>query len=168
MALAVALSVGLASAPRAQAVVGIVTLNVGAVVVGAVLAVGGYEVRKIAPSDPAVGLAGFFLEVFGIVLLGKDASSSTVQFKAISAEQASNLNISDSEMVAFNNQLDEINMVTQTIASKTANMSKQNQDANALSAFAHSEWIKESASLDPQAVAALGKVSESFRKELSN
>jgi hypothetical protein len=155
---------------RADAVIGLATLNPVMAVLGlATTAAGeglfwcGFTCDPVSDSESDVLIgAGILGDIAGIVVLDGNAGQD-VAFSAIASQSvATGLGLSKAELLAYNRELDAINLIRENVASQLPRDSKGSvQDAAAL-------WEKYRADLSPAAFSAAQKISQAAAKSLND
>ncbi|MGK5088624.1 hypothetical protein WDW86_13785 [Bdellovibrionota bacterium FG-2] len=152
---------------RAHAVVGLATANVPAMIVGgALLAVGGGLVLDAAiprkPINPVgevlrafVGavelLAGGTLGIAGLVVLDQEGSKE-IAFSELSIEQATALSVTDESREVYNQELEELNAIKDSVASDLSGDQHPTIEKSA------ELWNSYKANLSPATLEVMGKV----------
>lgn len=146
---------GLALIAAPVAVMGAAFLGVGA----AELAIGVRMDQEMTHASPAsiIGLSGLGL---GLLLLDQSGQPA-MKYVALDAEQASKLGLSDSEMSAYNDSLDEINAVAETVSSDMVQAGKVSLG------FARDCWSAYRDTLGADAFGGVQKVSTAFARQVA-
>ncbi len=171
LVLAISLTLSVLAPRRSEALVGAVIAAPVVVTVGAVTActgggvIGASFVVDLLTRDS--GRVMPFLTVFlvgaailGLGLVVLDDQSHSVQFAPLDQGQIEKLGITTEQALAYNSELDEINVIKQTIETEVA------KSANPSVEQAHARWVELGAGISPNAFAALEKVSAEFVKNL--
>jgi hypothetical protein len=152
---------------RAEAVVGLLTLNPVAAVFGlALTGAGGVLTEdgllRTATLDFAgvpeeyTGLASIFV---GMVMLNaKD--SQDIAFSKLSPAQAQAIGLSSAELSAYNNELDTINLIRENVETQVSSTSPQDIQKAA------SMWQQYQTDLSPEAYSAAQKVAQAAAKSM--
>lgn len=153
---------------QSQAVIGAFTGG-GVLVVGAVLT--GLGVVGVVPAfaglfdcydkyDPhcstneVIAAVPLVLGAWGLILLD-ESSQPSIQYHALTDDQAATLGLTSSQLLAYNDERLQIQAVSDQITAETAAQSKVDANAAHLSAFAHSRWTEYSQMLSPDAFSAV-------------
>jgi hypothetical protein len=135
----------------------------GAILGAAVLAVNGtahlalYNCQSCKSWSNYKHIMDFFPLGYGIgfnILDGENGQE--IQFAKIeSAETAKSIGLTDSELSAYNQELDTINLINQEVASQLQGDSQQDIEK------ARAAWLSHQADLSPEAFSAMTKVAQS-------
>jgi hypothetical protein len=152
---------------RAEAVVGLLTLNPIGALLGLGIGVAGSAVgtegiarygtfHPDGAAEIAVGMAAAFV---GFVMLD-GSNSQDIAFSKLTPAQAQPLGITSNELSAYNNELDTINLIRENVETQVPSTSPQDVQKAA------SLWQQYSSDLSPDAYSAAQKVAQAASKSL--
>jgi hypothetical protein len=149
------IAASLLQSPSSQALSGLIMVNPGVALVGALVFGAGIVTNKVTDGGE------FPILLVGIVLL--DSKTGEISAQPISAEQASKLGVSQDDALTYNSEVDQVNSITQRISSETQAL--QTKDNNSeLKAFAESSWSQDQKFLSPGTLRVLTKIRDAAGK----
>jgi hypothetical protein len=125
---------------RSHALSGAVSGDAAMIALGALSYLGGYYIASASYYNGGPGwLLGFYLEVFGFILLD-DNGDVNPRFMELTTENSAQLGITSQDAQAYNSELTQVNVIYQNVAQETQSFSEAHKDRAAQAAFATERW----------------------------
>ncbi|MGE3610745.1 MAG: hypothetical protein AB7I27_14225 [Bacteriovoracaceae bacterium] len=110
--------------------------------------------------DPGEGLG---MSLFGIILLDGEKSERIISFKEIGQELALKANISNEETEAFNEEIEEINLITQSVQNKFLSSELTPQNVESFQRELDQAYEQ---TLSPESIQAIVKIKSYYQSVL--